>query len=148
MRWAAALLITLAAAVTAASAEQVTFRVHDRLDPNEIEETTSLYINPQLVRTIHLDAGHPYEVVSVAAPAGSAPSYALCGTVTIHARETGSPETHEVDGSGTLTDVAGRDFDAVTAQDFTLFFLTDITEGRPPAEIRIDHARSCEKPVS
>ena len=146
MRCFAGLLIVLAA--TAARADQVTFRVHDRLDPNEIEETTSLYIDRQLVRTIHLDADHPYDVVSVTSSPGSTPSYALCGTVTIRSRETGRPETHEVDGSGTLTDVAGRDFDAVTAQDFTLFFLTDITEGRPPAQIRINHTRSCAKPVS
>ena len=146
MRWLAALLVVLAS--TATRAEQAAFRVHDRLDPNEIEETTSLYIDRQLVHTFHLDADHPYDVVSIAARAGSRPSYGLCGTVTIRSRETGDPETHEVDGSGTLTDVGGRDFDAVAAQDFTLFFLTDITEARPPAEVQINRTRSCAEPVS
>jgi hypothetical protein len=144
MRRLAALLIVLAGNP---QGEQATFRVHDRLDTNEIEETTSLYIDRELVRIIHLDATHPYEVVTIAVTGGSAPSYALCGSVTVRALD-GNPETHEVDGSGILTDVAGRDFDAVAAQDFTLFFLTDITEGRLPADVRINRARSCAEPVS
>src|SRR5690349_14025257 len=64
LMWLAVALLTVLTGTVRAE-EQVTFRIHDRLDPHEIEETTSVYIDRQLVRTIHLDAAHPYEVVTV-----------------------------------------------------------------------------------
>jgi hypothetical protein len=124
-----------------------TFRVHDHLDPNEIEETTSLYIDRALVRTIHLDGAHRDETVAVTVPQAANPAYALCGTVTIRGPD-GSAETHEVDGSGLLAEVADRDFEAVAAGYFSIFYLVDVTAGRPPTPIRINRARSCAQALS
>jgi hypothetical protein len=124
-----------------------TFRVHDHLDPNEIEETTSLYIDRTLVRTIHLDGAHRDETVVVTVPEAANPAYALCGTVTIR-RPGGDAETHEVDGSGSLAEVAERDFEAVAAEDFSVFYLVDVTAGRPPTPVRVNRARSCAQALS
>lgn len=147
IRLASAVLLALFGASVARAQSEATFRIHDRMDPNEIEETTAVYIETKLIRTIHLDRTHESEVVTVTVPASAAPSYALCGRITIRTPE-GLAETHEVDGSGTLTDVDGRDFDAVAAEDFTVFFLADITAGRAPVPVRINRARSCAEALS
>lgn len=147
VRLAFPLACALASAATGEARAQATFRVHDHLDPREVEETTLLYVNRQLVRTIHLDAGHPDEVVSVTVPDPAGPTYTLCGRITIREPD-GGEAVREVDGTGTLTDVADRDFDAIAAADFTLFFLTDITEGREPVEVHVARVRSCAQAVS
>lgn len=132
----------------AATGQTATFRIHDHLDEAEVEETTSVYIDGVLVRVIHLDAGHTDEVFEVPASAGdSAVSYALCGQIAIK-RPSGLEELHEVDGSGVLQDVAGRDYDAVAALDFTLFYLKDITADRPTAEILVRQVKSCAEALS
>ena len=140
-------LLVLLLLTAAAQAEEVSFRIHDRLDPVEIEETTSVYIDGQLIRTVHLDERHPHAIVEVRVEAGANPTYALCGSITVREPD-GDVEMHTVDGSGTLTDVADRDFDAVAANDFTVFYLVDITEGRPPVETRFNPARSCAEALS
>ncbi|MBV9655578.1 MAG: hypothetical protein JOZ42_13555 [Acetobacteraceae bacterium] len=124
------------------------FRIHDHLGPDEIEETTALYLNGELVRTFRLNADHQEDVAELPAPVSAdAVTYALCGQITVHGAD-GRAETRPVDGSGILTDVAGRDFDAVASHDFTVFFLTDVTVGRPASPIGVRRARSCAEAIS
>ncbi len=69
-------------------------------------------------------------------------TYALCGQVTIRSAE-GSVVTREVNGAGTLSDVQDRDFDAIALNDFTLFYLRDITPNRAPATATVEPRRGC-----
>jgi len=78
--------------------------------------------------------------VSVTGPDGH--TYALCGRVTVR-REDGSAVTREVNGAGRISDVTDRDFDAIAAADFTIFYLRDITLGRPPAPMSAEPRRGC-----
>jgi hypothetical protein len=131
-----------------AAAEPSAFRIHDHLDENEVEETTSIYVDGELVQVFRLTSAHTDEFVELPAPPGKTEvAYVLCGRITVR-RPDGTQEVHDVDGSGVLTDVQGRDFDAVAALDFTLFYLTDITAGRPAAEVRVRRVRSCAEALS
>ncbi len=122
------------------------FRIHDHLDPHEVEETTSVYIDGELVQIFRLSAQHSDGVVELPARPGEV-EYLLCGSITVRQPD-GSAEIHRVDGSGVLTDVAGRDFDAVAAFDFTLFYFVDVTPNRPPAPVRVRRVRSCAEALS
>ena len=78
---------------------------------------------------------------------GGTHTYALCGRISVRGPE-GGVIVREVNGAGTLNDVADRDFDAVAAGDFTQFFLRDITVGRPPAEVSARPQRGCTPDIS
>ena len=136
----------LLVAPTAIAQQRPVFRIHDHLDPNEVEETTSVYLDGELVQVFRLSAQHTDGVMELPARPGEV-VYLLCGSITIR-RPDGSEEIHRVDGSGVLTDVAGRDFDAVAALDFTLFYFVDVTPDRLPAAVRVRRIRSCAEALS
>ncbi len=104
-------------------AEAVTFRIHDHRDPAEIDEVTGVYVDGREVATFRLgpDRADDMATVSVTGPDGH--TYALCGRVTVR-REDGSAVTREVNGAGRISDVTDRDFDAIAAADFTIFYLS------------------------
>ena len=80
-------------------------------------------------------------------PAAASHTYALCGRVTIR-HDNGETITREVDGAGRLSDVTDRDYEAVAANDFTAFYLRDITAGRAPAPMSAEPRRGCNPHVS
>ncbi len=125
----------------------MTFRIHDHRDPAEIEETTYVYIDGHEVAAFHLGPDRDDDVAAVTVDHDGEHTYALCGRITIHAPD-GSIVVREVNGAGTITDVAARDFDAIAANDFTVFFLRDITEGRPPAPVTAEPRRGCQPNVA
>ncbi len=133
--------------VALAHAEVATFRIHDHRDPAEVEETTGVYVDGREVATFRLGPEREDDVVEVAVSGGGEHSYALCGRITIR-RLDGTVETREVNGAGHLADVADRDFDAIAAADFTIFYLRDVTAGRPPAPMSAEPRRGCTPNVA
>ncbi len=125
----------------------VTFRVHDHRDPAEIEETTYLYVDGREVASFRLGPDRDDAVATVAVDHDGEHRYALCGRITIRG-EDGGAVVREVNGAGTIADVADRDFDAIAANDFTVFFLRDITPGRPPAPVTAEPRRGCQPNVA
>jgi hypothetical protein len=131
----------------ASAGEPVSFRIHDHRDPVEVDEVTRVYIDGEHVGTFRLGPEREDAMITVTVPAADTHRYALCGRVTIR-REDGSTVTREVNGAGVLSDVAGRDYDAVAAGDFTIFYLRDITVGRPPAPVSSEPRRGCQPNVA
>lgn len=127
--------------------EPVSFRIHDHRDPVEVDEVTQVYIDGKHVGTFRLGPEREDASITVTVPAADTYRYALCGRVTIR-REDGSVITREVNGAGVLSDVSERDYDAVAAGDFTIFYLRDITVGRPPAPISSEPRRGCQPNVA
>jgi hypothetical protein len=129
-----------------ARAEETSFRIHDQRDPAEIDEVTRVYIDGAHVGTFRLGPDREHDMLTVTVVPAPQHRYALCGQVTLR-RPDGSVITREVNGAGTITDVAGREYDAVAANDFTAFYLHDITPGRAPAETRPIPQRGCSPVV-
>lgn len=125
----------------------MTFRVHDHRDPAEIEETTVVYIDGREVATFRLGPDRADDVATVTVDRADGHSYALCGRITVRG-EDGGVVVREVNGAGSIDDVADRDFDAIAANDFTVFFLRDITEGRPAAAVTAEPRRGCSPNVA
>ncbi len=147
---AAPLLIASAVLCPAAraGAQTARFTVTDQLAQQEVSETTEFYLDGRLLGQLHLDDKTRERVidVTVADPADRH-QYALCGEITVR-RTDGRTETHEVNSVGLISDVGGRDFQALGASDFTFFYLMDETPGRAlPMPL---HGRSalCHPPVS
>lgn len=109
------------------------FSVHDDRANREISEITELYIDEKLVASFHLDDQHKAVTLQISVPgdrdrSGHEPHrYALCGTITVRAAS-GASETHEVDASGLLPDPDGHHFEALGAENFTHFYLSDPTD--------------------
>ncbi|TLU72772.1 hypothetical protein [Lichenicoccus roseus] len=121
----------LLASLAAGPACAATFTVHDKRADRELSETTELYVDGQRVAAFALDAAHdqislPVTVAPLPGASGERHSYVLCGLVTVR-NGNGAPEVHEVNGTGILLDPAGRSFEALAADDFTLFYLADPT---------------------
>ncbi len=108
---------------------------------------TRVYIDGQLIGTFRLDAGHDDAVMPITTDDRVSHVYALCGRISVRGSD-GGVTVREVNGAGTLSDVAGRDFDAVAAGDFTQFFLRDITADRPPAGVSTRAQRGCTPNIS
>lgn len=136
-----ALLAAFRPAIGRAGDGQDRFRIIDRVGPSEIEENIAVYIDQTLAGTFRLTPAHPIDSLAVSVPSAAAHVYALCGKV-VTAGPDGARRLHEVDTSGTLTDTAGRTFEAMTSG-FTLYFLADETPDRPPSAIRIRQGRAC-----
>lgn len=147
VKYRASLAILLLASTVARADSSETFRIHDHLDPLEIDEITSIYVDGQLIATFRLSAENEHESVDVTVPKSESHIYALCGRITFREID-GSVATHEVSSSGTIYDAEAREYDAVASNDFTVFYLRDITEGRPPGEVQINRVRSCTAPVA
>ena len=131
----------------AVPAASVHFQVIDETDPQEISEDTVIFLNGVQVAHFKLDRAHAYSVADVVAPAKGPYDYALCGRITV-ALPDGQPEQRVVDGGASLTDVAGRTFRALAANDFTMFYLEDSQD--IPASVPKDahHTDACSLPVS
>ena len=131
-----------------ASAAPSRFSITDELAPQEVSENTEIYLDGKLIDQLHLDGKTRTRVVeaSVANP-DDRHQYALCGEITVR-RPDGTTETHEVNGTGYISDLAGRDFQALGAADFTFFYLMDVTPGRAlPMPLR-GRSALCHPPVS
>lgn len=119
----------------AAHAEQ-RFRIVDSLGAPEIDEQITVFVDQQEVGTFRLGADRAAASLDVAVPDAPQHAYRLCGRLTLRTPE-GDVAQREVNGSGTLTDVEGRVYTAMTADWRHLFFLADATPGRPTAPVRI-----------
>nr|WP_321983027.1 hypothetical protein [uncultured Lichenicoccus sp.] len=125
-------LTLLLAALAPAPARAATFTVHDKRADRELSETTELYVDGQRVAAFALDAAHDQISLPVTVPplpgqsSADRHSYVLCGLVTVR-NGSGAPEVHEVNGTGILLDPSGRNFEALAADNFTLFYLADPT---------------------
>ena len=142
-------VLSLLAAASPASAAR--FVVLDQKAPEELAEVTRLYIDGTLVATVTLDATTTEARIPVSVPdnaghGGHAHDYALCGQITFR-NGIGGREIHEVSGQGELPDPDGRNFDALGARDFTLFYLADPTD-RDAVRIQPGHSPFCQAPVS
>jgi len=125
----------------------VQFRIHDQRDPAEVDEVTLVYVDGEQVGTFRLGPQQQQDTLAVTVPATASHTYALCGRVTIRHQD-GETITREVNGAGRISDVANRDFDAVAAKDFTIFYLRDVTAGRAPAPVSAEPRRGCEPHVA
>ena len=125
----------------------VNLRIVDETDPAEVEETTSVFINGELAATFRLDATHPSIERTIAVPVADTYDYALCGRITVRKAD-GHTETHVLDDGATLAKVDGMRFEALAAQDFTTFYLSELRDGTrgPPPDLHKTHV--CSIPVS
>ena len=149
----AALLLALPlAAVAPGVVRAATFNVHDNRATREIGEATELYIDGKLVALLRLDDRQRQTSVTVTVPAHKdgldreEHSYVLCGTITVRNAQ-GAPEIHEVNASGLLHDPDGHRFEALGAEDFTMFYLADPDD--PAAADRVPQRSGlCREPIS
>ncbi len=124
------------------------FTITDQLAPQEVSENTEIYLDGKLVGQLHLDDKTRVRVVPArVADPFDRHSYALCGEITVRKAD-GGTETHLVDNGGFISDVAGRDFQALGMSDFTFFYLMDQTPGRALPMPVHGRAASCHPPVS
>ena len=128
------------------------FSVHDGRADREIGESTELYIDGRPVASFRLDAARQQISLQLNIPGGEDASghelhrYALCGTITIRNAQ-GAAETHEVNGTGILRDPDRHHFEALGAEDFTLFYLADPGDPAAAESIR-EHSALCHAPIS
>jgi hypothetical protein len=141
-----AALSFLALATPGHSADMVTFRVIDQLGVTEVEESTAIYIDQRLIGSFHLDSQTREQSVTVTLPRANSYQYAMCGRVTTREAD-GRIVDHDVNTSGTLHDVDGREFEAVT-DNFERYYMRDRTDGTPPAALQTDLGRRCAPAVS
>jgi hypothetical protein len=106
-----------------------------------------IFLNGQQVAHFKLDHAHNYSVADITAPAQGPYEYALCGRITVSLPD-GQTQQKVVDGGATLTNVNGRLYRALAANDFSLFYLSDSQADPPlpPADAR--HTDACSLPVS
>lgn len=128
-----------------ARAEQ-RFRVIDRLGAGEIEENTQIFIDDNPVGGFQLSAHHQGGAFDATAPDAAFHTYRICGKV-VTRDPTGEIAVHDVDTSGTLSDLAGRTFEAMTF-DFRLYFLRDVTTGQLPSGVHINQGKGCAPAIS
>lgn len=101
------------------------FRVVDEKAPQEISEISRLYIDGDLAATFRLDSNTTHKIAVISTPDGRVEhTYALCGEIVIRTPD-GVTETHNVSSSGVLHNPDGHIFQALGAENFTDFYLTD-----------------------
>ncbi len=127
-----------------AAAEPVQFIVIDELSSGQAQEDIALFLGGRLGGTLHIDQAHPHDEISLTTERADHYDFALCGRLVRNGEA--APE-HRIDDAGTLTDVAGRSFAAVTIGD-ELFTLRDVTADRPPASIAIRPGPACAPTVA
>lgn len=124
------------------------FTIRDQVAAQEVSEQTDIYIDGRLLGHLHLNRDHDEGVLSASiAPGDGTHIYALCGEITVQ-RPDGRPETHEVNSTGTISDVDGRSYQALGASDFTFFYLSDPAPGRAPSQPDRRHSPLCHPPLS
>lgn len=113
-----------------------------------MSEKTEIYLDGKLLAAVRLGGGRTSRTIDASVEDGGAPhSYALCGEITVR-RADGTTETHEVNASGTISDVDGRAFQALGAADFTFFYLADPTPGRALSQPSRARSPLCHPPLS
>jgi hypothetical protein len=127
-----------------ACAEPVQFTVSDSLSAGQVQEDISVFLGGRLAGSLHIDLDHPHDEVSVSALNAEHYDFALCGRLV---RDSGDPPEHRIDDAGTLADVAGRTFAAITVKD-TLFTLQDVTEDRPHVAVLARPGPACAPAVA
>jgi hypothetical protein len=136
------------AASRAETAATVSFAITDAVDPMEVAEDTTVFINGKLVAHFALSADHPFAQTQVVIPAASRYDYALCGRITIRAPD-GHSETHVLDDGASLAAPDGRRLEALATDGFTTFYLgertADITASLPRD---LHKTNVCSIPVS
>ena len=142
------LLAGLAAPARAETAATVSFAITDAVDPMEVAEDTTVFINGKLVAHFALSADHPFGETQVVIPVADRYDYALCGRITIRVPD-GHSETHILDDGATLTEPAGRRLEALATDGFTTFYLGERTPDIAAAIPRDLHKTNvCSIPVS
>ena len=147
-----ALLLALPLWAAPTSVQAATFGLRDDRAAREIGEFTQLYIDGKLAASFRLDDSQPMVSLNVtiddhrAADGHQHHSYVLCGTITVRNRQ-GAAEIHEVNSSGALHDPDGHRFEALGAEDFTLFYLADPSDPSA-AESMPQRSGLCQTPVS
>lgn len=141
------MLCVLCLAGGARAGETVSFRIHDQRDPLEIDEVTLVYVDGGEVGRFELGPDREHASMTVTVESAERHAYALCGRVTVR-RKDGSVTTREVNGAGVLVDVADREYEAVASNDFTVFYLRDVTVGRAAVPVGIERRRACTPHVS
>ncbi len=127
-----------------AAAEPIQFTVIDELSSGQAQEDIALFLGGRLAGTLHIDQNHPHDEISLTVERADHYDFALCGRLV---RDGEAAPEHRIDDAGTLTDVAGRSFAAVTIGD-ELFTLRDVTAGRSPASIAIRPGPACAPTVA
>ncbi len=125
-------------------AEPVQFTVIDELSSGQAREDIAVFLGGRLAGSLHIDHTHPHDEISLTVDRADRYDFALCGRLV---REGDADPDHRIDDAGTLTDVAGRSFAAVTIGD-ELFTLRDVTAGRAPAAIAIRPGPACAPTVA
>ncbi len=143
----AALLAVAAAWSPCHAAADVMFRVRDRMASDEVAELTTLYVDGQMIRSFRLDADNRDDTVTVTVPDAGPHEYGLCGHIVIHDPD-GTLRQQAIDVTGTIEDVADRDFEAIASEDFTRFYLLETTQGREPTKLTLRKAHACAPAVS
>jgi len=131
----------------AAPSGTVSFQVLDETDPQEISEDTVIFIDGHQAAHFVLDHTHTTIIADVTLPAAPHYDYALCGRITV-ALPDGRQEERVVDGGATLTDVNGKLFRALAANDFSIFYLADAKDAAPDPPKDARHTNACSLPVS
>ncbi len=131
-----------------ATADAASFTVTDELAPQEVSENTEIYLDGKLIGQIHLDRDLRSRRIAASVADGMGQhAYALCGDITVR-RDDGRVETHEVNSQGVISDVDGRDFEALGASDFTFFYLADQAPDRIPTRASRSRSGLCHPPLS
>jgi hypothetical protein len=144
-------LLASSLAFPAATGRAAEFVVLDQKAPEELSETTRLYVDGSLVATVRLDgntseARIPVLVPDAGGPSGHTHDYALCGEIVFRNRA-GAREIHQVSGQGILSNPTGHTFLALGARDFTQFYLADPNDPAA-AQSRFGRSPFCQTPVS
>jgi hypothetical protein len=140
------LAMVLAAAAPVTDAPE-SLTIIDRVGPSEVEENIAVYIDQQMIGTFRLTRDHPFDTLQASVPAAPSHVYAMCGTVRTREPD-GTIKDHQVDTSGTIFDVGGRTYEAVTGN-YDVFFLNDETLGtRGQIAAKIIQGKTCEQVTS
>ena len=116
--------VAFAATLIAMPAQAARFVIEDGKAPQEVSETSRIYVDGKLVATFELDDRTPEKNTIVTTSDDMTHSYALCGEIVIRNTE-GKPETHQVNSEGMLRNPDKHVFQAMGANDFTDFYLID-----------------------
>jgi hypothetical protein len=124
-----------------------TFRIVDRVAPDEIEEVTTVIVDGRTVRSFRLDEDTPAISIPVSVTPAETHEFGLCGHILVRAPD-GTTVQRSFDIMELLHDVVDREFEAVASDGYTHFYLVDTTPGRPPARIEPIPGRACNPAVS
>ncbi len=130
-----------------AAAAAVSFHITDTTDPSEVTETTTIYVNGQLVAHFELSATHPFSDVAVSVPQADRYEYALCGRITVRTEE-GRTETHVLDDGASMGDPSGKRLEALASDKFTTFYLAERAAGGTDVPTDLHKTNVCSIPTS